>query len=252
MILMMIADRLLRLCVLALPIAAAGSLCAQSGSPQSHIPGAPPLLERVDPTIADISPLSESLREVNMQADLRLPTGFQNVYRVPGRADLLMRASGGIYAIFPQSAYVPTEKGDMAAIVPPGTVFSIGMPGPWMYASRWVAGPTMVSLDGTNSSPAPVAPPSKRMPWAGSIPVNDRHDARLGGYASTGEWTADGAPLLTGDSSDDDSPNDLQITRATPPDPSTFLKTVVTDDAYRATRLAALLERAANAARGDN
>ena len=84
MILMMIADRLLRLCVLALPIAAAGSLCAQSGSPQSHIPGAPPLLERVDPTIADISPLSESLREVNMQADLRLPTGFQNVYRVPG------------------------------------------------------------------------------------------------------------------------------------------------------------------------
>ncbi len=249
----MMADRLLRLCVLALPVAAAEPLCAQSTGSPSHIPGTPPLLERVDPTIGDVSPLGESLREVNMQADLRVPTGFQNVYRVPGRSDLLMRASGGIYAIFPQSAYVPTEKGDMAAIVPPGTVFSIGMPGPWMYASRWVAGPTKVSLDGTNSSLAPVAPRSKRMPWAGSLPVNDRHDSRLGGYASTGEWTADGAPLLEGDSSDDTSPrDDLQIARATPPHPSTFLKTVVTDDDYRAKRLAALLEKAASAARGGN
>ena len=79
------------------------------------------MLQRVDPTLGDVSPLGESLREVNMQADFRVPTGFQNVYRVPGRDDLLMSANGAMYAIFPQSSYLATSQG-MVATVPAGTV----------------------------------------------------------------------------------------------------------------------------------
>ena len=82
--------------------------------------------------------------------------------------------------------------------------------------------------------------------------MDDRHASRLDGHASTGQWTAEGAPVLESDSTTETAPDDSQVARATPPHPSTFLTTVVTNDEYRAKRLAELLEKAADAARRGN
>lgn len=52
---------------------------------------------------------------------LRVPSGFQQVYRVPGRPGWLMRVDGALYALFRESVY--DERGPL---IPPGTVFHIG------------------------------------------------------------------------------------------------------------------------------
>src|SRR6185503_15575203 len=79
-----------------------------------------------DQTVEDVNPLSTSLRQ--MHSDLRQPTGFQNVYHVPGHDDLLMRVNGGIYAVFPESEYTVNRKGKTVPVIPAGTVFYIGLP----------------------------------------------------------------------------------------------------------------------------
>lgn len=101
-----------------------GAAVAQSA------PGIPPVSPQpprkpVDPAVGDVSPLSASFRD--MRVDLRQPVGFEHVYRVPGRDDLLMRSSGALSAVFPQSAYVRTSAG-LLAVIPAGTVFYIGDP----------------------------------------------------------------------------------------------------------------------------
>lgn len=96
-------------------------LCAAEARGQEST--ARSLLERVDPGIGDVGPLSTSQRQLPM--DLRTPTGFENVYRVRGREDTLLRISGGLAATFPKSQYVPTAWGQVP-VVPPGTVFHIG------------------------------------------------------------------------------------------------------------------------------
>lgn len=240
--------RALSFAALALPLVVAGGAAAQSRYTQSQVPGTPPMLQRVDPTLSDVSPLGDSLRDVNMQADLRAPTGFQHVYRVPGRDDLLMRASGGVYAIFPQSTYLPTAQG-MAATVPPGTVYSIGLPGPWALSSRWMVTPNMLPMDGTRSPTAAAAPAGMRYPIVGSEPVDDRRGIRQGGHATTGAWTADGAPSLESGLQSGPVIESPRVQQTQPPEPSTFLKTVVTDDEYRARRLAELLQAAVEASR---
>jgi hypothetical protein len=80
----------------------------------------------VDQGREDVGALGTSLRMEGV--DMRLPTGFQRVYRVPGRDDLLMRGNGALFAIFPESVYRATRNGRVA-VAPPGTVYSIGMPG---------------------------------------------------------------------------------------------------------------------------
>ncbi len=64
-----------------------------------------------------------------MPLDMRLPTAFQRVYRVPGDDSKLMRGNGALFAVFPQSAYRRVGGQDVP-VVPPGTVYHIGMPGP--------------------------------------------------------------------------------------------------------------------------
>jgi len=81
------------------------------------------LLKPIEQAVADIDLLSVSLRDLSV--DLQQPTDFAKVYRVPGRADLLMRVNGGVYAVFPQSLYAETEEGAVA-LVPAGTVFYLG------------------------------------------------------------------------------------------------------------------------------
>lgn len=81
-------------------------------------------LEIVEPGIEDVGPLGRSLREP--AHDLRLPTGFLRIYRVPGTDDKLMRGNGALFAVFPDGASRYTARG---ATTPAGTVYHIGMPG---------------------------------------------------------------------------------------------------------------------------
>lgn len=84
----------------------------------------------VDPGRQDTGPMAESLRLLPF--DLRHPTGFDQVYRVPGQEGMFMRMDGGLTAIFPKGVYSQTPFGDLPE-VPPGTVFHIGTPPgtPW-------------------------------------------------------------------------------------------------------------------------
>lgn len=89
-------------------------------------------LEAVDQSVADVSPLSESLRFELL--DMRVSDGFTRVYRlegINGWQDQYARRDGAITAVFPQSVYLPAEYGGGIAI-PAGTVFIIGEPPAWM------------------------------------------------------------------------------------------------------------------------
>lgn len=106
-----------------LPFLSVCSALMTPGLAASQTPPQP--LKPVDQGVADLGPLSTSFRD--MQVDLRGPAGFVNVYHVPGADGMFMRGSGGLFAIFPRSQYVPTPRGILAQ-VPAGTVFHIGLP----------------------------------------------------------------------------------------------------------------------------
>ena len=82
-------------------------------------------LNSVEANVGDLGPLSRSLRSLG--ADLRQPTNFDRVYRVPGQDDRFMRINGGLYAVFERSLYAPTRDG-IVSLIPGGTVFYIGRP----------------------------------------------------------------------------------------------------------------------------
>lgn len=82
-------------------------------------------LQPIEERVGDVGPLSTSLREI--YPGLAVPSGFQQVYRVPGRDDVLMRLDGGVVAVFPRSEYERTDSG-VVPVVPAGTVFYIGLP----------------------------------------------------------------------------------------------------------------------------
>lgn len=87
---------------------------------------------RLDLAVAreeDTSALSTSLRVV--PTDLAQPSGFSQLYRVPGRPDLFMRGHGALYGVFEQSAYARMQ-GRTVALWPAGTMFFIGVPTPEM------------------------------------------------------------------------------------------------------------------------
>jgi hypothetical protein len=92
--------------------------------PSAHAQSAK--LNPVDQGFADVGPLSASSRVVPL--DLRVPSGFDRVYRLgssrPG-GERFARMSGGVTAVFPRSQYVPTADG-YASTTPAGTVFYIG------------------------------------------------------------------------------------------------------------------------------
>lgn len=127
-----------RACVLGMLATAQGSLAAPPEVSPARVPtttppsggsAAGPLnpkLETVDAGVADRNGLDTSMRMLPI--DLRLPTGFSSVYRVPGRDDMLMRGNGALYAVFAQSTYRRSARGAIP-IAPAGVVYSIGMPG---------------------------------------------------------------------------------------------------------------------------
>jgi hypothetical protein len=83
-------------------------------------------LEPIDQTIADVSVLSMSLREI--EPGLRQPNDFSRIFRIPGKQDLFMRQQGGLYAVFPESVYGVDKKGKLQVVVPYDTTFYIGRP----------------------------------------------------------------------------------------------------------------------------
>jgi len=89
-----------------------------------------PELEVVDQGVEDRGGFEKSLRVLPL--DMRVPTGFQQVYRVPGREDLLMRGNGALFAVFPRSVYQRTVIGTIP-LAPADVHFSIGMPGGFAY-----------------------------------------------------------------------------------------------------------------------
>ena len=64
-------------------------------------------LSSVEANVGDLGPLSRSLRSLG--ADLRQPTNFDRVYRVPGQDDRFMRINGGLYAVFERSLYADVK-----------------------------------------------------------------------------------------------------------------------------------------------
>jgi len=110
---------------LACAAAATGPAVGQQAVDERVVPGQEPL-KPVEAGVADVGPLSESLRAVDVRVELGNPTGFGRVYEVPGRPGQYMRIDGGLWAVFPQSVYVRDRKGNEVPEIPPGTEFYIG------------------------------------------------------------------------------------------------------------------------------
>jgi len=114
-----------------------------SGAVMAQVPPGP--LKPLDQNVSDVSPLSASFRDTSI--DLRQPSGFQNVFRVPGKNDLLMRINGGIYAVFPQSEYAKRDN-RVVPLIPAGTVFYIGQPAVTAQAEPIKLPPPQMVLSG--------------------------------------------------------------------------------------------------------
>ena len=113
--------------VVVIAVLAAASLAPAAHAQDRREPSPNAVPELVDQRVADRNSLGHSLRV--MQVDLS-PHGFERVYKVPGRDDLLMRTNGALYAVYSQSAYAADtqRKGAIKAIVPAATIFYIGRP----------------------------------------------------------------------------------------------------------------------------
>lgn len=93
---------------------------------------APPSFTPVDPGVVDMASNAVSLRII--QIDQRIPTGFDQVYRVSpstalgarGERPIFARKSGALTALFPRAEYKSVGGGLLAPVIPPGTRFLIG------------------------------------------------------------------------------------------------------------------------------
>ena len=82
-------------------------------------------LRPVDQQVADRGALSTSLRWV--QYGLNQPYDFNDLYQLPVGTESYVRRNNGLWAVFPDSMYINTEKGIYSS-VPAGTIFYIGGP----------------------------------------------------------------------------------------------------------------------------
>lgn len=109
-------------CLAGLLLAAAPSPADEPLEPTGLQP-----LQPLDARVEDVSVLSASLRVES--PGLAVPSGFDEVYRVPGEPGKLMRVNGALFAVFDRSVY-GSWQGRAVAEVPPSTVFHIGPPLP--------------------------------------------------------------------------------------------------------------------------
>lgn len=84
----------------------------------------------VDPGYADTGGLVDSFR-IPM-TDLRESDGWDKVFEMDSAfGPIYARRNGALTAVFPHSDYVDSGNGSVP-VVPPGTVFVIGEPAPWL------------------------------------------------------------------------------------------------------------------------
>jgi hypothetical protein len=196
-------------------------------------------LSEVEQAVGDLGPLSASLRD--LQPDLRHPVGFDAVYRVPGREDLLMRVSGGLYAVFPRSVYAQTQQGQIP-LIPYGTTFFIGPPDTSALPQEpTVPGPPPGQVLGDRYQ--------ARQPYLGleTLPLDLRVDTAASPDAPVTRRAGDPGPpgqLTRG-------PVQATPTQHLPPREAGVPvirkdapQTIATDEVYRSKRLAELVRRA--------
>lgn len=200
------------------------------------VPGQPQL-KPVEPGRTDTGPLAASNRV--LPADLRMPLGFDRVYRFQARAggrspvEMFARRSGGVTAVFPRSQYTESPEGPIPS-VPPGTTFYLGsLPD------------SVTGGDGAGSrnspprqAPANFVDRSAREPRAdNSITTGVRQlDPRV-----IARSAATGTPQPGGPTGPDDRPVEALLTsgpRVAPPRPSVF-----GDETYRQKTVQKLLDQ---------
>ncbi len=103
--------------------------CAMVLAAMAFAPSAAAQDQPIEQGVADVDPLRRSFRVIN--PDLRMDVGFEGLYRLDesDAASPFYRRAGGLYAVFPQSVYFETRQGVIVDI-PPGTVFHFGKPEP--------------------------------------------------------------------------------------------------------------------------
>jgi hypothetical protein len=203
------------------------------------------LIERpLDSGVSDRGPLSTSLRESRI--DFRKPLGFERVYDLPGDDDRLLRVSGALYATFPRSYYSRTKRGTMP-VIPNDTVFHIG--------------PPLELLDDSPPPPPRVADGFGRGRVETRLEIDPTGETMLISTAMRTRPRPLPAPAETRWRRPERTPAPLVATIApvTPiivpimeEEETPLPQTVVTDAAYRRSRVRTLLERAASAAGGGN
>lgn len=210
---------------LMLSVAGANALFAQA-PPASRTPPTP-----LDQSVADTGPLSTSLRKLD--PGLQQPAGFDDVYVVPGRDDLLMRIDGGVVAVFPRSTYMRTRQGTLP-LIPPGTTFYIGIP------AHLALGPPLPD----EAKPGALFRVRSRVlthvEHANRPPLDSQdHDVPL-----TPDATVRHRAEAQARAPDQDSPSELLAQSRAFAGP-----TIANDSTYRARRLGVLIQQAANAER---
>jgi len=202
-------------------------------------------LEQLEEAVEDVDPLATSLRDFRL--DLRAPSDFEHVYRVPGREDLLMRVDGGLYAVFGRSRYMKSRRGPIP-LIPTDTVFFIGRP-------------ESADMEALGSAPIPITEygdlPREGVAGAARLEhapldlrsrtlLTSRIDRRLG---------EDGKPPVDPDADPaaDPAADRGWLAGAGPVEPAGTTPTaggpaILTDAAYRSSRLHGLMRRAAEAA----
>lgn len=94
-------------------------------SASSQATAQPTSLTPVEQSVADVSPLSASLRQ--LEPDFSVPQRFDRVYTSPDFPGMYLRINGALTAVFPQSEYVQSGDG-MTPILPRNTEYFIGRP----------------------------------------------------------------------------------------------------------------------------
>lgn len=195
------------------------------------------LLEPVDPGHADVGPLGVSTRTIPV--DMRSPSGFDRVFRVPGSAagvgtidvpnDRFARVSGGIAAVFPRSSYVTGEKGRYA-LVPAGTVYYIGG-----------INELRVEADAAAAVRPSVRGGQSMMSASMAAPLSVSTRVGEGGVAQAGIGRVD---LRVPDANSPEGQHERDRPRLRP-DPAPPAMNVLADDRYRRARMRQLLMAAA-------
>ncbi len=200
------------------------------------VPGQPQL-KPVEPGRTDTGPLAASNRV--LPADLRMPLGFDRVYRFQARGggrspvEMFARRSGGVTAVFPRSQYTESPEGPIPS-VPPGTTFYLGS-----LPDSVTGGDAPSSRNSSlRQAPANFVDRSAREPRAdNSISTSVRQlDPRV-----IARSAATASPQPGGPTGPDDRPVEAILSsgpRTSPPRPSVF-----GDEAYRQKTVQRLLDQ---------